>query len=223
LQQIGKREVPPMLIKKKSKIFKMLVDQSMIIRDAARFFQKITENWHMLQEACAQMKELENQSDHVVHDIANEIEKTFILPMDKEDLKELSELLDDVMDNIEEVLNRLFIYRIPSSNDSLREMSRLLTRATEVLHKNIVLLEKFGMSSDEFTMNYKRLHDIENEGDKLHRKILESLVGDRSAEYNGKDPISVIKWKEIFLTIEETLDTCEKIAIIFERLKIKYI
>lgn len=212
-----------MLIKKKSKIFEMLVEQSVVVLDATRLFQEITAKWERLQEGCVEMEKFEHQSDQLVHKITSKIEGTFILPLDKEDVKELTELLDDVMDNLEEVLNRLCIYRIPSSNKSLREFSALLVKATEEIHQNIVLMKNFKMSSYDFAVNYRKLHDIENEGDKLHRKILESLVGHRSPEFNGKDPISVLKWKEVFQTIEDTLDICENIAIIFERLKIKYI
>jgi uncharacterized protein Yka (UPF0111/DUF47 family) len=77
------------------------------------------------------------------------------------------------------------------------------------------------MESTEYDACCKSLHDLESEGDRLHREVLEKLLGEGSDDF-GKDPLSIIKWKEIFQTLENMLDKCEDISVVFSRLRIKY-
>lgn len=210
-----------MFLLKKSKIFDSLVEQSLVMKESAQKFQNIVNEWK-LNEGCIILKELENKADEFVHDITNEIEKTFILPLDKEDIKEITERLDDIVDNLEQVANRLLIYKIPESNQILKDFSTLISESVERIHNNILMIKERKIISEEFTSGIKSLHTLENQGDELHRGVLEKMMENRLSFIDGKDPISIIKWKEIFQTLEDTLDKCEDFAAIFEKLRIKY-
>ncbi len=211
-----------MFLPKKSRIFEDLVKQALIVKKSAQLFQKIVFNLRNLKKDSLAFEKLEDQADKMVHKITDEIEKRFILPLDKEDIKELTESLDDIVDNLEQVTNRLKIYRITKSNPALKEFSQLILQATELIHQGMVMVKDYEMDSKDFASCYKKLHDLEDEGDKLHRQSLENLMGERTSMFDGKGFMSIMKWKEIIHTLEDTLDICEADAILLERLRIKY-
>src|SRR3990170_8001152 len=105
-----------MFLPKKSKIIERLVEQAAIIEEIAQVFQGIANDWGQLENGCATLETLEGKADEFVHAITDEIDRIFILPFDKEDIKELTDLLDDVADNLEQAANRLNIYKISESN-----------------------------------------------------------------------------------------------------------
>ena len=211
-----------MFLPKKSKIIERLVEQAAIIEEIAQVFQGIANDWGQLKNGCATLETLESKADEFVHAITDEIDKIFILPFDKEDIKELTDLLDDVADNIEQAANRLNIYKISESNQTMKDFSRIILQSVQQIQQGILMIKEHKMSSKDFVSCYQKLHDLENEGDKLHRKALENLLGEGSSGCNTPNPISILKLKEIFQTLEDALDKCEDIAIVLERLKIKY-
>ncbi len=211
-----------MFLPKKSKIYESLAKQATMIEQAAAVFAALTRDWTLLPENASKLEALETEADQQVHVVNEEIQKFFILPMDKEDLKELSEGLDDIIDNLEQASNRLKIYQIPHSHPALEGFAKLIYEAAHEIHRSVLLIRDHKLKSPEFTAAFKNLHTLENEGDKLHRQVLELLMGKDSPDFDS-DPISVMKWKEIFQTLEDTLDICEDLAILLERLKVKYL
>lgn len=211
-----------MFLPKKSKIFESLAIQAEMLEKAALVFKNLTEDFARLKDLAQALELLENNADKQVHVINEEIQKFFILPMDKEDIKELSEGLDDIIDNLEQVSNRLKIYQIPHTHEALQKFAELLYEAALEIHRSVLLIRDHKLESAEFVAAFKNLHTLENEGDKLHREVLEKLLGQNSSEFDS-DPLSVLKWKEIFQTLEDTLDICEDLAILLERLRIKYL
>ena len=210
------------LISRRTEIFDGLIEQSQIIEETARLFKEATHDWRKLKENSSKIEQLEAKGDELVHAITDEIETAFILPLDKEDLKELTELLDDIEDDIEEVANRLIIYRISKPNQALKEFSNFISEAVEKIGLAVKLIKENKLTSKEFSAHYRALHEIENKGDQLHRKVLGQIMGNGSPGSYGKDTRSALKWIEIFQTLEDTLDECEDVAIIFDRLRIKY-
>lgn len=211
-----------MFLTKGLKIFESLVEQISVVEKAALAFQKMTYDWKKLKKTTANLKALETKADKIVHTIVEELEKTFILPFDKEDLEELTERLDDVIDGIEEVGNRLHIYKIPKSNASLKDFSKIILKAVQQIQRGVSIIKQAKITSKDFVLCYKNLHHLENQGDKLHRKFLADLMNGDSVDLKKNSFLAVLKWKEIFQTLENTLDKCEDIAILFERIRIKY-
>lgn len=211
-----------MFLPKKSKVLEGFVKQGAIIKEAASVFQQLSEDWKHLHSYCAKLEALENEADLIVQAITDDAEESFILPLDKEDVKELTELLDDIIDNVEETADRLKIYKMPKTNQAVQDFAALIFQCTEQIQLGLQLLNERKLTSDKFEVCVIRLHELEGQGDKLHRQVLEKMMGERSAEFDRKDLLSVIKWKEIFQTLEDTLDICETVAVLFVRLRIKY-
>jgi predicted phosphate transport protein (TIGR00153 family) len=213
-----------MFFPRKSKIFDELLKQSAIVKEAAQAFRKITGHWEQLENDSSALQRLERQADELVHSITDDIEKTFILPLDKEDIADLTESLDDVVDNLEEAVNRLNIYKISEGNDALREFSDLIEQSAVHIHKGISLIKDGKIASEDLASCGKTLRDLETQGDKVHRRVLEDLMGNGSSRFfNVNDYLSILKWKEIFQILEDTLDKCDHIGKLFSRLRIKYI
>lgn len=211
-----------MFIPKKSKIFDKLENQALLVKEGAEIFLNLTKDWDKNEKYCNKLGKKESLADDCVHSITDDIEKFFILPFDKEDIKDLTETIDDVIDLLEEAANRIHIYNLSSSSPSIVEFARLITKATDEIYIGTKLIKNYKMNSKSYIESYKNLHHIEGEGDKLHRKILEDLMSEKKLDKKEKTTLGVMKWKEIFEILEKVLDKSEGIAIIFERLKIKY-
>lgn len=204
-----------MFLSKNSKFFDSLVDQALLVKKTSKVFQKITHDYKYLKEGIKELKRLEDKGDGFVHAITDELEKVFLLPLDKEDIKEITETLDDIIDNLEEVGNRLFIYKIKKTNNDLKGFATLIFKSAELIHASIVMIKNSKLSNKEFVKSYIKLHELENQGDTLHRETLAKLM-------NSKSILEIIKLKEIYQTLEDTLDKCEDLSITFDRLRIKY-
>ncbi|MCK4391015.1 MAG: DUF47 family protein [Desulfobacterales bacterium] len=212
-----------MFFPRKSKIFDKLARLSSIVKHAGDVLDNLTRDWKQLKNASSELRDLERQADELVKSITNEIETVFILPLDKEDIGDLTECLDDVVDNVEEAVNRLHIYKISESNETLRAFAQLIRESAGEIHKGILMIKEQKIASEDFALCGSVLRDLESQGDKVHRNVLEKMMDKDSSFLNGNDYLSILKWKEIFETLENTLDKCDNIAKLFSRLRIKYI
>lgn len=210
-----------MLVFKRAKTLNKLLELAGFARDSAVALREITLDWGRLREGGSRMERLEQEADEKVHQISDDIDRFFILPLDKEDIGRLTDSLDDVVDKIEQVSNRLKIYNIPGTNEDLQAFSHLIVQATEQIHLGVGLIVERRMQSFEFGACFERLQSIENAADRLHRESLEKLMCEEGPAPEG-DILGIIKWKEIYQTLEDTLDRCEDIAVIFSRLRTKY-
>ena len=158
-----------------------------------------------------EMSAIEDEGDRVVHDIFGRLRATFITPFDPEDIQHLATSLDDVLDGIDDVTFRIVAYKlkpIPPAVMQLAEMvsqcCTILTRALEALHRKRPVVE--------LCIEVNRL---ENEADKLERNLLADLF------HNEKDPINLIRQKEIYELLEATTDRCEDVADVIQNVSVK--
>ncbi len=158
----------------------------------------------------------EKKADVFVRAITDITAKSFILPLDKEDITHLVETLDTIIDNLERVENRLNIYHLPT-NEAVADFSKVLADCSHNIHIAFRELSLNRLTSREFLTCCENLNALEKKGDIIHRKHLETLMNDDKAK-----PIMVIKWREIYQNMEDTLNQCELLAITFEQIRIKY-
>ena len=160
------------------------------------------------------IKRLEHQADQVTHELVIRLNKSFITPLDREDIHMLASRLDDVLDRIDGAARRTAIFRAESAPEGANVLADVIKRATEQLLNAVKVLEK-GKSNVviKACIEVKRL---EEEGDSAYADWLGRLF-DRE-----KDPIALMKWKEIYDTLEKTLDQAEDVANILESIAIKH-
>ncbi len=160
------------------------------------------------------IKRLEHQADEITHELVTRLDKSFITPLDREDIHLLASRLDDVLDRIDGTTRRVAIFRAEAAPQGAVIMADVIVRATEQLLNGVKVLEngKAGVVIKS-CIAVKRL---EEEGDAAYAEWLGRLFDQE------KDPIVLMKWKEIYDTLEKTLDQAEDVANVLESIAIKH-
>jgi predicted phosphate transport protein (TIGR00153 family) len=153
----------------------------------------------------------EQEGDRIAHDIHHRLNSTFVTPIDREDILELTSDLDDIIDLIDEVADYLGLYKIEAPMEQSQRMAHILLQATRQIAEAMPRLRTFSDIA-HYTVEVNRL---ENDGDRTSRHAIASLFD------NGIDPMVVIRWKDIFERLEEAIDACEHVANTLEGIVIK--
>ena len=158
------------------------------------------------------IKRLEHEADQVTHEIVNRLDRTFITPLDREDIHQLASDLDDVMDAMDGTARRAQIFRLGQSPPGVLRMVEVLQRMVAVLAEAVSRLKK-GDDVIKYCIEAKQL---EEEGDAIYHESLGQLFE------KERDAIELIKWKEIYDNLEGTLDQAEDVANVVESITIKH-
>jgi uncharacterized protein len=153
----------------------------------------------------------EQEGDRIAHDIHHKLNSTFVTPIDREDILELTSDLDDIIDLIDEVADYLGLYKIEAPMEQSQRMAHILLQAARQIEEAMPRLRSF-QDMSHFLVEVNRL---ENDGDRTSRHAIASLFD------NGIDPMVVIRWKDIFERLEEAIDACEHVANTLEGIVIK--
>lgn len=196
--------------------YDLLEKQASATVSAAQEFHKLANDFANLTKYAIKIKEIESEADHITHELANKIDATFVTPLDKEDLRDLSTELDDVTDYIEACTGRMALYQLVQARPDLEALVAMLVQITEAMLEAVKALRTMP-SRDKMRDIFIRIHQIENDHDAAFRKALAGLLNAPDA-----DPIQVIKWKEIYDRIETAVDKCEDVANIIESVLVKY-
>ncbi len=187
------------LIPREVRFFDYFDEQAQHIIKAAQLLYELVHDFHDARAKAHAIKEVEHQGDIVTHEIVKRLNTTFITPIDREDIHDLATRLDDVLDYIEAAAERLVVYRIKEPTSGCRAMAK-------------VIVDTVDPAFHEHTVEVNRL---ENVADNLLRDSLAALFEE------GGDPIEVIKWKEIYETMEIVTDRCEDVANVIEGIILK--
>jgi uncharacterized protein len=149
-----------------------------------------------------QVKDLENQGDDLTRQIIDLLNTQYVTPFDREDIYELAKAIDDVVDYIEHASELLDLYQVDSRREQSVEQCRVLVQMTDHLSKALAELRQL-RRVEPHIVEAKRLED---EGDRIERTAIAALFRE------GVDPLTVIRWKDIFEALEEAIDACETAA-----------
>ena len=198
--------------------FKLLETQAEVAQRAAKAFVEYCKDFTELDSKAEQLKELEHEGDEMTRKLQSKILSTFMTPLDKEDLRSLSNALDDVTDAIEAAASRAALYRLESSpRADLAPMAAVLSQMCDLNAAAVAELRKNIHGSETFASRIDQIHRLENEGDVLHRMALVNLF-----DAPAVDPLVVIKWKEVFDITEDAFDVAEHVAKVLGDILIKY-
>jgi len=161
------------------------------------------------------IEEFEHKGDEVTHNIYSELGSTFITPFDREDIHELASKLDDILDYIHGAAARIVLYRGESISREQERLAELIFEQVAELHKAIPQLRNF-KSVKEISESLVRINSIENEADDLFERAIASLFD------TCKDPIQLIKEKELLVSLETATDQCEDAANVLESIIVKH-
>jgi|WetSurMetagenome_2_1015567.scaffolds.fasta_scaffold96865_2 uncharacterized protein len=201
------------LFKKDEKFFKIFGQMTVHILEAAEILGSMLRNPAdpNLASQAAKIKDLEHKGDELTHSVIRELNKTFITPIDREDIHDLSTALDDVLDLIDGIATRIVLFRIVDPIDSMPEMcSVLLSQAMEIGAAVSNLQD-----NDHVVERCIEINRLENDADRLFQSAIVALFD------QVKDPIDVIKRKEIIETLEAATDKAEDVANVLESIIVK--
>ena len=200
------------LIPREVRFFDLFDRQSEHIIRAAGVLHELVHNFADARAKAHAIKEIEHQGDQITHEIVKRLNTTFITPIDREDIHALATRLDDVLDYIEAAAERLVVYRIKEPTSACRAMAEVIVQQTHSMDRAIKCLRTMDPSFHEHAVEVNRL---ENTADALLRDSLAALFEEQG------DPIEVIKWKEIYETMEIVTDRCEDVANVIEGIILK--
>jgi predicted phosphate transport protein (TIGR00153 family) len=197
------------------KFFDYLNLQAENIVKAAGCFKAAVKKGHFDEEVVKKIKDFEHEGDTLSHEIVDMLNRTFITPIDREDIYALANTLDDILDMINSMSNRIRLYKLNANEeymvqfaDTIDQSSLALSNAVKHMHDT-----KRARRVLDHCIEVNRLENI---GDQIREKAISHLFE------TEKDPIMVIKWKEIYEVAEATLDTCEHVAKVIEAILVKH-
>jgi hypothetical protein len=159
-----------------------------------------------------EIKEVEHKCDSLTHEIIQRLNRSFVTPLDREDIHELARSLDDVMDAIDASASVVRLYKLETVRFGARELAQIITVSTEQVRLGLKALEqKKGLITHAVEINR-----LENEADRIHQQSLSRLFDDE------RDPLMVIKWKETLDFLEAATDRCEDVANVLEGVYVKH-
>jgi predicted phosphate transport protein (TIGR00153 family) len=185
-----------------------------IILEAATALDQLAADFTDVELKVAHIKHLEHEGDQVAHQTFGLLSRTWITPIDREDIHALVKALDDVLDFIDAAANRFVLYKIPEPRPGLKQATEILVQSAQAIRRASALLGDLKHSARilEICVEINRL---ENEADTLNRISIGRLFE------TEKDPITLLKWKEIYEVLEEATDRCEDVANVFEQIVLK--
>jgi uncharacterized protein Yka (UPF0111/DUF47 family) len=202
-------------IPKEEDFFELFERAARNAHEGAVLFVQLLEDFDRLEERVKLIKDIEHAGDKITHDTIDRLNRTFVTPMDREDIHELVCRIDDIIDLIDTCVNRRLVYRSRSITPEALELARCLRHATLVIVETVPLLRDM-KNSRRIAEKCIAINTQENEADRLMQAALTALFKDPG------DPLEVIKWKDLYEKIEAATDRCEDVANVLDTIVLKH-
>lgn len=199
---------------KEDKFYELFCESTRKIHESAKVLLELVNNPLNGEDKIKEIKDFERTCDVVVHTTMQELNKTFLTPFDREDIYTLAKEIDNIEDYIESSASKFSIFNVKESNKHAIELCEMIVNSTFEL---ISIMEEFKKMSKSKTLVNKiiNINKIEEDGDLVSRQAVSEL-------FDGNTPVlDVIKWREIYHILENTLDACENVANIVEGVVMK--
>ena len=203
----------PSLVPKEREYFHLFSEMAANVEVAGKLLVDLMDDFGNAKTKAREILEHEHVGDKIVHDIVQRLNRTFITPLDREDIYALAATMDEILDNIEAAGDAMILYRIAEPTEWSRSQAVVIAKATALIHGAINKLERDRGDLKETIIEVNRL---ENEGDRILREATAGLFdGDMKAT-------DIIKWKDVYELLESAIDECEHVANILESIVLKY-
>ena len=193
-------------------LFEALADK---IEEGGKLFAEIISRYEHSEQKLSKLKEIEHEADTITHDIYHKLHHTFITPLDREDIYSLASKMDTILDLIESAAVRMYLYRIKRPTKEIAELARILNESIIEI-RQIVYSVRNKQDARKILDRCVTINTLENEADQVLRTAMMRLFE------NEKDPIELIKLKEIIQTTETATDICEDVSNVIEGIILKH-
>ena len=201
------------LIPREEKFYTDFAAMADELKVGARLLEEMVAEDPPKEDKAHEIKEVEHKCDFLTHEIIQRLNKTFVTPIDREDIYAMARALDDVMDAIDDAASLIPLYRIDRIRPGVREMARVIAAQTDELRRAVEALDK---KKGEVLVRTVEINRLENEADRIHKSAVGQLFGDE------QNAIAVMKWKEILDLLEDATDRCEDVANLLENIVVKH-
>ena len=200
---------------REDRFFGLLRSSANNLTEVSALLVDLMDDYQNVQDKVAEIKRLEEVGDHIIHEIMRNLHRTFVTPLDREDIALLGERLDDVVDSIEETARLMVEYQIPEPTEEAKALARIIVKAAETLQEAIGKLHFRGSKLKSILPNAVEINRLENVADQIASQAMAKLFND------GLNPIDVMKWRDIYQQLEIATDQCEDAANVLEGVVLK--
>jgi len=201
----------PRLLPREEKFFDLFKDSAKNLLEGAQALKDLVNNYQDVEIKVKRIKDIEHRGDIIFHDITDKLNKTFVTPLDREDIHHIASELDDVLDAIEGISSRLLIFKIDKPTPAC-------IRLVDIIYQGVVQIEKAVSDLEHFNNLHPfciEINRLENEADVISQSITAQVLDEEP------DWRTAIKWKEIYGRLETAADHCQNIADAIETIVVK--
>jgi len=199
------------LFPREEDFFVLFRKQAALVREGSDLLAKMMESFDDLEERARVLKDVEHRADLVTHEIFERLNRTFITPLEREDIHSLASNLDDVLDAVEAIGSRMVLFRVDRPAPEAVRLAKILSESTRQIEQAVDNLRNMN-NLMAFTVEINRL---ENEADGIAREMTADLFSGRH------DLLDVMRWKELYGRLENAADRCEDVANTIESIVVK--
>ncbi len=200
------------LIPREEKFYQDFLAMAEHVKSAARLLDDMVATDPPSLSKAEEIKDLEHRCDFLTYEVIGRLHRTFVTPIDREDIHALAKALDDVMDAIDAAAHLFQQYRIELTRDGARQFTKIIVNATDQIHAALKHMEQ----RQSVTPTVVEMNRLENEADRVHQDVISALFVEE------KDPITLIKWKEIFDYLEAAVDSIEDVSDVIQGVILKH-
>jgi predicted phosphate transport protein (TIGR00153 family) len=184
-----------------------------LVKATSSLFELVT-NYEMVAERNSKIKDLEHEGDKIVHKLYTILAQTFVTPLDREDISRLASSIDEVLNYTDGTADRFVLFKIQQPTSYMLELAKILLSASQEIYILMTRIKKL-KNSNELVEHCRIIKRYEHEGDKIYRTAIAEL-------FETDNAIEIIKLKDIYETLEGSLDRCQDVADIVEDIALKY-
>lgn len=199
---------------KENRFFFLLHQSAVNIQAVAVKLEDLMQNFENVPAKVQEIKDLEEFGDQIIHDITNSLHRTFVTPIDREDILALSGRLDDVVDAIDEAAQYTLEYKIEKPTEHARHLCTIIVKCADELEQALSLLAGGKSKLKEILPITVEINRLENEADKAASRAMGDL-------FTNSDVIEILKWRDIYNDLEEATDRAEDAANVLEGIVLK--
>jgi predicted phosphate transport protein (TIGR00153 family) len=200
------------LIPRDQEFFAMFAEMAKRVTTAAKITHQLFKEPEHLHKHVSAIKDVEHEADVLTHSIISRIDKTFVTPLDREDIHMLASRLDDVIDLLDGTARRVAMFRIKETREPAQMLAAVLVRAATRIEEAVIGMKKSSLVIEKA----REIKSLEEEGDAIYHLAVGGLF-----DGPNPDPLEIIKWKELYDTLERALDQCEDVANVLESISLK--
>jgi predicted phosphate transport protein (TIGR00153 family) len=199
------------LFPKHEDFFTLFEKQGSVVCQGCELLLDMVEHFENVEQKATKLKDVEHEGDLITHEICGKLNRTFITPLEREDIHGLASSLDNVLDAVEAIGSRFVLFRVKQVTPEAIQLARIVAQAGVQIEKAVKQLRDY----DKLMPYTIELNRLENEADEVSRRVVADLFN------GGHDPIDVLRWKELYGRLEAAADMGEDVANILEAIVLK--